>query len=83
VEDGEAMSNEKRTIQVEGQQLTIDQTTTVQELKEAVGAADDDIATYTEDGEIAALGNRDNVHRNVPEGANISFQPGKGTVFGH
>lgn len=76
------MSNQK-IIQVEGQQLTVDQTMTVEDVKEAVGAASDDIATYTEDGEIVALGNRDNVYRNVPEGANISFQPGKGTVFGH
>ena len=74
---------DQKTIQVEGEQLTIDQTMTVQDVKEAVGAAGDDIATYTDDGEIVALGNRDNVYRSVPEGANISFQPGKGTVFGH
>lgn len=71
-----------KVIQVEGEKMSVDQTTTVQELKDQVGAADDDVATYTEDGEIVALGNRDNVYREVPEGANISFQPGKGTVFG-
>lgn len=72
------------TVNVEGHHLAVDDTTTVQDLKEAVGAADTDVATFTdEDGEIVALGDRDNIKTNVPDGAQISFQPGHGTVFGH
>lgn len=71
------------TVNVEGQLLSIDEDTTVEDVKNAVGAADSDVATFTdEDGEIVALGNRDNIQRNVPDGAQLSFQPGDGTVFG-
>lgn len=73
---------ELKTIQVEGEQVPIDTTATVSDIKRAVGAPDDDVATYLEDDEVVALGDRDNVFRNVPEGANISFQPGRGTLFG-
>lgn len=71
-----------QTIQLEGEKVSVDSTTTVADLKDVSGAADGDVATYVEDGEIVALGDRDNVQRNVPEGANVSFQPGSGTVFG-
>lgn len=73
-----------KTVNVEGQRLTVDDDTTVQDIKDAVGAADSDVATYTDEGgEIVALGDRDTIQRNVPDGAQISFQPGNGTVFGH
>lgn len=71
-----------KTIQLEGRQVSIDEETQVADLKRMADAADGDVATYLDGDEIVALGNRDNAYRNVPEGANISFQPGHGTVFG-
>lgn len=71
-----------KTVQIEGHQVDVKRSTTVQDLKQAYGAAENDVATYMEDGESVALGDRDNVYRNVPDGANISFQPGDGVVFG-
>jgi len=71
------------TVNVEGHHIAVHEETTVEDIKEAVGAADNDVATFTdEDDEIVALGDHDNIQRNVPDGAVISFQPGDGTVFG-
>lgn len=71
-----------KTVQIEGHQVDVKRSTTVRDLKQAYGAADNDVATYMEDGESVALGDRDNVYRTVPDGANISFQPGDGVIFG-
>lgn len=72
-----------KTIQVEGMQMDITPDTTVKEVKEAVGAASDDLATYLDSkGDVVALADRDSLYREVPEGAKVSFQPAQGTVFG-
>lgn len=77
------MSTQNETVTVDGQPVSIDTTTTVAELKEAVGASKNDVATYLDrSGEVVALSDHDAIGRAVPEGANISFQPAHGTVFG-
>ena len=71
-----------KTVHVHGETLSVEPGVTVDDLKDAVGAPQDDIATYLEDGETVALSNRDDVYRTVPEGANLAFKPGSGTLFG-
>lgn len=77
------MSTHSETMTVDGQPVSIEPDTTVKELKEAVGASKDDVATYLDDsGEVVALSDHDTIQRAVPEGANLSFQPAHGTIFG-
>jgi hypothetical protein len=71
-----------KTIQLEGEPVIIDESTQVEDLKYMAEAAETDIATYMDGDEIVALGDRDNAYRQIPDGANVSFQPGDGTVFG-
>lgn len=71
-----------KTIQLEGEQTMIDESTQVEDLKYMAEAAESDIATYVDGDEIVALGDRENAYRQIPAGANVSFQPGNGTVFG-
>lgn len=69
-------------IRVEGTEVPVESGTTVQELKERLGRDDDELATYEENGEVKVLGDRDVVSDVIPDGTNISFQPGEGNVFG-
>lgn len=69
-------------ITVEGTEMPIDEDATVDDLKERLNRDGDELATYEENGEVKVLGDRDVVAENVPDGANISFQPGQGQVFG-
>ncbi|WP_276259558.1 hypothetical protein [Haloglomus litoreum] len=69
-------------IQVEGREVPVEDGTTVQDLKQRLDRDDDELATYEENGEVKVLGDRDEVADAVPEGANLSFQPGEGQVFG-
>jgi len=69
-------------IQVEGREVPVEDGTTVQDLKERLDRDDDELATYEENGEVKVLGDRDVVADAVPEGTNVSFQPGEGQVFG-
>lgn len=71
-----------KTVQVDGRNITVQPGTTVREVKNAVGASADDVATFLHSGEVVALSDRDNLYDQVPEDANISFQPAEGTVFG-
>lgn len=70
------------SIRVEGTEVPVESGTTVQELKERLGRDNDELATYEENGEVKVLGDRDVVADAVPEGTNLSFQPGEGQVFG-
>jgi len=60
-----------------------DEGTTIGQLKDAVGAAKSDIATFRDgdSGELQALSDRDTVER-VPDGSAVSFQPAEGEIFG-
>jgi hypothetical protein len=69
-------------IHVEGTEVPVESGTTVQDLKERLGRDTDELATYEENGEIKVLGDRDVISDTIPEGTNISFQPGEGNVFG-
>ena len=69
-------------IRVDGTEMPIEEGTTVQDLKERLNREEDELATYEENGEVKVLGDRDVVADAVPEGTNISFQPGEGNVFG-
>lgn len=69
-------------ITVEGTDVPIDADATVSDLKERLDRDGDELATYEENGDVKVLGDRDVVAENVPEDANISFQPGQGQVFG-
>ncbi|MEF8778514.1 MAG: hypothetical protein V5A36_06355 [Natronomonas sp.] len=69
-------------IRVEGTEVPVESGTTVQELKERLGRDNDELATYEENGEVKVLGDRDVISDAIPEGTNISFQPGEGNVFG-
>lgn len=67
---------------VEGSDVPIQEDTTVNDLKERLDRDEDELATYGENGEVKVLGDRDVIVEEVPEAANISFQPGEGQVFG-
>ena len=69
-------------IRIEGTEVPVQEDTTVQDVKERLDREDDELATYEENGEIKVLGDRDVLSETVPEGTNISFQPGEGQVFG-
>lgn len=69
-------------IRVDGTEMPIEEGTTVQDLKERLNREEGELATYEENGEVKVLGDRDVVADAVPEGTNISFQPGEGNVFG-
>ena len=69
-------------IHVEGTEMPIEEGTTVQDLKDRLNREEGELATYEENGEVKVLGDRDVVADAVPEGTNISFQPGEGNVFG-
>lgn len=69
-------------IRVEGTEVPVEDGTTVQDLKQRLDRDGDELATYEENGEVKVLGDRDVITETVPEGTNISFQPGEGNVFG-
>ena len=69
-------------VRVDGTEVPVQDDTTVQDLKEQLDRDDDELATYEENGEVKVLGDRDVVVEAVPEGTNLSFQPGEGQVFG-
>lgn len=69
-------------IRVEGTEIPVEDGTTVRDLKQRLDREDEELATYEENGEVKVLGDRDVVADAVPEGTNISFQPGEGNVFG-
>lgn len=71
-----------KTVQIDGREVTLRPDTTVSDIKSVVGAANGDVATFLHNGEVVALGDRDNLYEQVPEDANVSFQPAEGTVFG-
>lgn len=69
-------------IRVEGTEVPVEAGTTVQDLKQRLNRDGDELATYEENGEVKVLGDRDVIADAVPDGTNISFQPGEGNVFG-
>jgi sulfur carrier protein ThiS len=69
-------------ISIEGTEVPVEDSTTVQDLKERLDRDNDELATYEENGEVKVLGDRDVISDTVEEGTNISFQPGEGQVFG-
>lgn len=71
-----------KSVQIDGREVTLRPDTTVREVKDAIGAAEDDVATFLHNGQVVALGDRDDMYEEVPDRANISFQPAEGTVFG-
>lgn len=71
-----------QTVTVHGERVRIDDQTTVRDLKDAVGAADSDVATFQDGDRYQALSDQDHVTDVVPDGAEISFQPARGQLFG-
>jgi sulfur carrier protein ThiS len=71
-----------QTVTVDGHQVRVDQETTARDLKDAVGAADSDVATYKNGDRYQALADQDRVAEIVPDSAEISFQPAEGELFG-
>lgn len=71
-----------QTVTVHGEPVQIDDQTTVRDLKEAVGAADSDVATFQAGDRHRALSDQDRVADAVPNNAEISFQPAQGRLFG-
>lgn len=71
-----------KTITADCQEIEVERGTTVADIKDEVGAVEDDVATYKERDEIGALGDNDKIHDAVPDDAELSFKQGKGTVFG-
>ncbi len=69
-------------IHVDGTAVPVEEGTTVSDLKQRLNRESDELATYEENGEVKVLGDRDVITEAVPEGTNISFQPGEGNVFG-
>lgn len=69
-------------IRVEGTAVPVESGTTVQQLKNRLDRDDGELATYEENGEVKVLSDRDVITDAIPEGTNISFQPGEGNVFG-
>ena len=69
-------------IRVEGTAVPVESGTTVQQLKDRLGRDDGELATYEENGEVKVLSDRDVITDAIPEGTNVSFQPGEGNVFG-
>ncbi|WP_207587108.1 hypothetical protein [Halomontanus rarus] len=63
------------TVIVNGDPVTLDQQTTVAELKEMAGADPDDIATYRDRDNLVGLNDDDIVLEHVPPGETLSFQP--------
>jgi len=63
------------------QTYELDEAMTIAELKDEVGAAENDMATFAEeDGSWGTLNDGDTV-ADIPEDARIAFQP-KDTIFG-
>lgn len=68
-------------IEADGETYELDDETTIAEVKSRVGAAENDLATYTDEtGGIVTLSDRDKVE-NVPEDARLAFMP-RDTYFG-
>ena len=72
-----------KQLHVDGEDVNVDDDTTISQLKDAVGAAASDIATYRDEdsGDMKALSDRDTVEE-VPNGSTVSFQPAEGEIFG-
>mgnify|MGYP000161425118 CR=1 FL=1 len=81
-ETPDVVSTMGERIHVEGTEVPVEAGTTVQDLKERLDRESNELATYEENGEVKVLGDRDVIVDAVPEGTNISFQPGEGNVFG-
>jgi hypothetical protein len=71
-----------KNVQIDGREMVIRPGTKVRDVKEAIGASTDDVATFLHNGEVIALSDRDDLYQSIPEDANVSFQPAEGTVFG-
>ena len=71
-----------KTVIVDGDPVTIDETTTAGELKELAGKDKDMIVTYREGSKMKGLTDDDSVLNHVPDGSTLSFQPAKGSIFG-
>lgn len=69
-------------IHVDGSEVPIEEGTTVADLKERLGREEHELATYEENGQVHVLSDGDVVAEAVPEGTNVTFQPGEGQVFG-
>lgn len=70
-----------KQIQAGGQTYRLNETAKVAELKQAVGAGKNDLATYVEqDGSWVTLSDRDHI-MHIPDNARVAFQP-KDTYFG-
>lgn len=69
-------------VHVDGTEVPVEEGTTVAELKQRLGREEHELATYEENGEVKVLGDGDEIAAAVPDGTNISFQPGEGQVFG-
>lgn len=65
----------QQRVTANGETLELDEDTTVEELKQQVGAGTDDIATYKDaDGNWVSLSDRDQI-RHVPADTTVAFQP--------
>lgn len=69
-------------VHIDGSEVPIEDGTTVADLKQRLGREEHELATYEENGQVHVLGDGDVITDAVPEGTNISFQPGEGQVFG-
>jgi len=76
------MSHSKHTVQVDGNKVDVDPDTTAKELKDQLGKPASSVGTYMDNGELVVVADHDPVSRIVPEGANLTFQPGN-ERFGH
>jgi len=71
-----------KTVIVDGDPVTIDETTTAGELKDLAGKDDDMVVTYRENDKLKGLNDDDRVLKHVPDKSTLSFQPAKGNIFG-
>lgn len=70
-----------KQIQAGGQTHWLDENASVADLKRAVGAAENDLATYVDDeGSWITLSDRDSIEH-IPDDVRVAFQP-KDTYFG-
>lgn len=68
-------------LEADGETFELDDETTIAEVKAQVGAAENDLATYTDDdGSIVTLSDRDEV-KHVPEDTRLAFMS-RDTYFG-
>ena len=66
--------NGTKTVYIDNEAITIDKDTTAAELKEIANVADNEYATYRQDGEPLKLNDDDYIFEWVPHEAVITFQ---------